>query len=555
MKKLLFIFILFLFSSLPLHQISASTINDELRYQEKIENLEALLKSINHISENISDRQRLLNSSWGIGREQELKSQINELSLNLKDIEESFAQLSTEVDSRIFQVEKKQDIDWHLELTELLGPAIKELKKMTSRPREIEKLRGKIELHKSQLPVIRKALSNLDALLSHATSPDLVERLNSIKKAWANRDHEISTQLNIAVQQLDQKLAQKKPLSQSFQEILQIFFKSRGRNLIISFLAFVFVWLILHGLHKLIQRYSPFHKGDRSFYVRIFDMVFIFLTILVSLLALLAVLYFFGDWVLLPLAIIFILGIGWASKRAIPRFWSQAKLILNFGPVREGERVIYNGLPYEVSSINLFTELVNRDLKGGHIRLPLRDLLELRSRAVDEDEPWFPSRCGDWVLLNDNTHGKVMVQTPEIVELKLLGGASVTYRAVDYLSRSPVNLSSGFRLWITFGLDYAHQGIITREAPSILKKAIIDGLVEEGHGDIIDTIDVRFKESGPSSLDLEIIADLKGNAGAKYYLFERDIQRICVDACNRHQWVIPFQQVKVHMAGIPDHNE
>jgi len=128
----------------------------------------------------------------------------------------------------------------------------------------------------------------------------------------------------------------------------------------------------------------------------------------------------------------------------------------------------------------------------------------------------------------------------------------MTYRTADYLSRSPMNLSCGFRLWITFGLDYAHQGIITQEIPAILEQAIIDGLTGEGHGDSINTIKAQFKEAGPSSLDVAIIADFKGSAGSKYKLFDRAIQRICVDTCNRHRWVIPFQQVRVHMARPPD---
>ena len=551
-RKSVLIFILFFLSTLPIHALHATPLKDKAGYQAQIGNLELLLKSMDDTSEKVAALQEILQSSRGIGREQELRSQINELSLRLRDMEKTFNQLSTGVDLRVFQVEEKKGLDWNFELTELLGPVIKEVKKMTSRPREIEKLRNRIKLYKSQVPATKKALKNLEALMANVTNPPLIESLNSTKRIWESKHHEIRTQMNIAVHQLEQKLSERKPLSQSLQEILQIFFKSRGRNLILSFLAFVLIWFVLHCVHRLIQRYSPFHRKERSFYVRIFDMVYIFLTVIVSLLALLAVLYFFGDWVLLPIAIIFILGIAWASKQAIPRFWSQAKLILNFGPVREGERVIYNGLPYEVTSINLFTELVNPDLEGGHIRLPLKDLLELRSRPISENEPWFPSRCGDWVILNDATHGKVVVQTPEIVELELLGGASMTYRTVDYLSRSPMNLSCGFRLWITFGLDYAHQGIITQEIPAILEQAIIDGLTGEGHGDSINTIKAQFKEAGPSSLDVVIIADFKGSAGSKYKLFDRAIQRICVDTCNRHRWVIPFQQVRVHMARPPD---
>jgi hypothetical protein len=67
----------------------------------------------------------------------------------LRDMEKTLDQLSTGVDIRVFQVEEKKGPDWNSELTELLGPVINELKMMSSRPRETEKLRNKIELHKS----------------------------------------------------------------------------------------------------------------------------------------------------------------------------------------------------------------------------------------------------------------------------------------------------------------------------------------------------------------------------------------------------------------------
>lgn len=548
MKKFPPIFLLFFLSSLPLHTPQASSAPERGAYQNKINNLESLLGAIERLSEGIVGNQEILKSSRGLGREQELKARIHDLSLKLRDLEESFDQVSTEVNVEVFETGKKKSLEWNVEITEVLGPVIREVKKMTSRPREIEQLRGRVDMYSSQLPVTRRALKNIDTLLTHTTSPRLTEKLRTVKRGWKNRENEVRTRMNIAAQQLEQRLAERKPLSQSFREILQIFFKSRGRNLILSFLAFVLTFLILHWILKLIQRYSPFYKKDRSFYVRVFDMVFIFVTVVFSLLALLAVLYFFGDWVLLSLAIIFFLGIGWASKTLIPRFWSQGKLILNLGPVREGERVVYNDLPYEIASINLFTELVNPDLEGGRIRLPLRDLLDLRSRPVSEKEPWFPSRSGDWVLLNDGTHGRVEVQSPEVVEMELLGGASVTYRTVDYLSRSPVNLSSGFRLWITFGVDFALKGIVIQEIPERLEKAIIDGLTSEGHGESFHKITVQFKEPGTYSLDVEIMADFKGSAGSDYFLLNRVIQRICVDTCNRHHWVIPLQQVKVEMA-------
>jgi len=548
MRRLVFLFVLFLPLALPFHLLHAESPDDRGEYQERLRTLESLLESIVDVSERIAATQQILQGPRGLGREKRLREKINELSLKLRDMEETFDQLATDVGFLAFEEKKKVGVDWNQELQELLGPVLREVKKMTSHPRELEKLRAKIDIYSSQLEMTRKAIQNLFTLQSYATSPKLIEKVNGLMRMWQDRQLEISTQMNIATQRLDQRLKKKKPISETIQELLQIFFKSRGRNILFALFAFAFVWVALHYLHKLIRTFSPFHKQGRSFSIRIFDMLYIIFTVVVSLLTLLGVLYSFGDWVLLSVAVIFILGVGWASKQALPKFWSQVTLMLNFGSVREGEVVIHKGIPYEVSSINIYSELANRKLGGGFVRLHIKDLVELRSRPIFENEPWFPSECGDWVILNDGAYGKVVGQTPDLVEVKLLGGATKTYKTIDYLAQSPMNLSSGFRIPVTFGIDYGHQAVITREIPEIIERAVTDGLRAEGFTDSIANITVQFKEAGPSSLDVAVLADFNKSAESRYAVLERAINRICVDTCNLHHWVIPFQQVTVHMA-------
>jgi len=100
---------------------------------------------------------------------------------------------------------------------------------------------------------------------------------------------------------------------------------------------------------------------------------------------------------------------------------------------------------------------------------------------------------------------------------------------------------------VTFGLDYGHQAIITKEIPAVISKAVTDALNAEGFGESISSIKVEFKEAGASSLDLAVIADMNGKAEAKYDFLTRAMQRYCVEACNANNWVIPFTQVTVHM--------
>ncbi len=523
-------------------------LNGQNEIKARLENMTMLMRTIDNLTADIEKLQAALQSQSGIGREQDLRAEIRALSNKKEEVEATFNQLATDVDTRKYPEDKKAGVDWQSELKELVGPLIREVKKITAHPREIENLRNQVEKYETQLPKAKKAIKNIDILLSLAEEEQLVLKLKQTRRFWQNRSDEIRTRMNINRRMLERKLGQRKTFSESAKEIMQIFFKSRGRNLIVSFFAFVLTIGVFFYLHGQIRKISPIHRNERSIYTRLFDVVYYLLTAIFALLSIFGVLYIFGDWLLLSIAAIFLIGIGWASKQAIPLVWVQAKLLLNLGPVREGEVIVYKGLPYEVVTLNLYTLLVNKALDGGSIRIPIKDLLDMRSRPITEDEPWFPCERGDWVKLNDGTHGKVIVQTPESVKLQLLGDAVVTLKTGDLLSLSPVNLSNGFRLWIAFGLDYAYRDEITERIPEVFKEEITEGLKTKGFEESIVDIAVGFKTAASSSLEIEIMADFKGSAGSDYGILQRIIPGICVDICNRNQWEIPFHQVRVHMA-------
>lgn len=516
--------------------------------QVSIQNLEALVQSMNNLSRMISATQDVMKSSDGIGREKELRAQLGELQTKLQVMEGSFEQLSAGMGLDALKKEKQTGVDWNRELTDFLAPIMSQVRKMTSRPRQIEALRNEVAQYHAQLRMTQEAQKRLILLVSQAGNPQLIEKLGKLTRSWENQENQVRARMAVSEKALEKAMGEKKSIGRSFQELLEFFFQSRGRNLVLALLAFAVIFGCLHYLHKLIFHLSPFHKKGRSFGVRVFDLFYRVFTVIISAFVLLGTLYFLGDWLLLSLAIIFVMGIAWASKQALPRFWSQATLMLNFGAVREGEVVVYKGIPYEVGAINMNSKLENEALENGFVRLHINDLMKLRSRPITENEPWFPSRSGDWVILADGTYGSVVAQTPEMVTLKLKGSALKYYSTTDYLAQSPTNLSSGYRLTGIFGLDYRHQGIATGEIPKIIQDALTVELAKAGHGNLIERIRVEFKEAGASSLDMAILAEFNGEAGSKYWVLERAIQRICVDVCNLHDWVIPFQQVSVHMA-------
>ena len=283
---------------------------------------------------------------------------------------------------------------------------------------------------------------------------------------------------------------------------MQMFFKSRGRNFLLAVVAFGLVLLLCHYLYRLLYRFSPLHNADeRTFYSRLTDLVYYGLTFAAATGTSLLVLYVAGDWVLLSIAFLFLLGMIWTARQTLPKFWTEAKFLLNLGTVREGERLVYQGIPWKVQTLNFSTELINPQLKGGMFRLPLKDLMGLTSRPYAPEEPWFPCKEKEWVLLADGTLGRVLVQTPEMVELTLLGGSRKTYPTAEFLKQNPNNLSAGFRLSITFRLDPRHQSMSAREIPHKLQETLAQELNKGSYAKDLLAVKVEFQEAQPSSLE------------------------------------------------------
>ncbi|HKJ91109.1 MAG TPA: hypothetical protein VJ960_08265, partial [Oceanipulchritudo sp.] len=223
---------------------------------------------------------------------------------------------------------------------------------------------------------------------------------------------------------------------------------------------------------------------------------------------------------------------------------------LNIGMVREKQRLLFDGVPWDVESIGFSCVLANPELDGARLILPVRRLVGLHSRPWCPDEKPFPCRRGDWVELSDGAIGETVSQNPGTVTLREWGGAEVTLQTPDFLEKSPRNLTlEGFRVVSRFGIDYAHQAVSTTEVPEWFKTALQEKLPEIVPAGAIRGIRVLFASAGASSLDYAVQVDLDGASAELYRDIEYGIQRILVDACNVQNLTIPFQQLTVHRAG------
>ncbi len=471
----------------------------------------------------------------------EIAEEIDKLKERADSLMANFETIATGIDRESFETRPQKRFDWKEEVQILIGPIMNELKGMTARPRLIENLRVQVAYYEKQIAIIKDALENIHVNITQTTDENLKSKLTDLENTWYDKGKNASSQLTVVKYQLAEKLRERNTLLESGQNIVRVFFKSRGRNFIMAVFAFLVVFFSLRYVHRYIYKISPIRRTvTGSFYFRLADVVYHVLTFVAATAALLIVLYVCGDWVLLGLAFVFVFGLIWTAKQTLPRFYDQCTILLNLGTVKEHERVIYNGLPWRVASLQINTYLVNPELKGGTIRLPLRELKDVRSRPYHPDEPWFPSKESDWVILADGTLGKVIIQTPEVVQLAIAGGSCKTYPTTDFLTQNPLNISKSFRISVVFGIDYQYQHIATGEIPDKLKEYLQAELINEGYEEHVISLIVEFKEMGDSSIDYDILVDFSGRVAKDYYKLSRVIQKIAMNAASKYGWEIPY---------------
>ncbi|CAK8714554.1 Mechanosensitive ion channel [Candidatus Electrothrix laxa] len=512
--------------------------------------LEKILLSKQALKKKLSEEEKDLKKEKTEARQEAIRAEIQEISSRIQALDSDFESIVSGVDPAEFSAVTEK-VDWQQELQELLSPILEETRKMTARPREMEALRKQVTLYRKRINLTDNAIKNIQQHLDGTDSETMKQELKPLILSRQQRYDELKARLAAVQQQLTEKEQNKVSILRSIKAIFREFFKSRGLNFILALSAFFIVFLLMRETQRLIHKRTRLGRlGEhRSFLLRLSLIVYYLLTFLIAVTTFILVLYLSGDWVLLGLAFLFLLGVAWTSKQTLPKFWEQAQLLLNLSTVREGERIIYQGLPWRIMALNLYTRLHNPDLRGGMIRLPLSALIGLESRPFHTDEPWFPTKTGDLVELSDGTIGTIALQTPEQVVLDTRGGARKTYATLTFLGLNPINYSiNTFAVFTDFGIDYTCQPDITQTIPDLLHAYIINTLETKEYGpDLIELI-VDFKTAAASSLNLLIFAKFQGSQAENYFALSRFLQQAAVDACSEYDWGIPFTQVTLHQA-------
>lgn len=549
--KLILLLVISLFStSLLADEATTDSSDVEQNNLESWQHFSILVTTIDTMKANL-DSLRINLESMKLDHEREqVNEEIDQIAQDLQSLNTALEMLATGgADLSLFGVKVDQPFDLRDELQSIFEPILVELKRLSERPRKIERLRSDLLYYQQRLEVAQEALGSLIDYRKNAPTDELKSAFSSLENRWQRRHDDLQNRVNLVQFELDQILSPENKSQRDSWEALKNLFGGRLLNLAMAAVVMILTYAFLSLIAKLYRRFIMKDVGLRkAFVARVGSLFFYLLTTVFVLLSGMAVFYVRGDWVLLGLFLIILAGAAWAIQKSLPRFLIEAKLILNLGPVKEGERVVFNNLPWLVSSLNFQATLHNPNLTGGTLQIPIKDLVQYHSRKFGNEEPWFPSNKGDWVLLDGDVFGCVLLQTPELVEVQVLNAVK-TYSIENYMALNPYNLTrQGFTLLLEFGIDYQHQTDINGSIRTTLDKELSEGLKQSPFGESLQEFSLKFSKADDSSLNYVALVKFSGEVARNYLEIPRTFQALVVDSCNKHQLVIPFNQITVHSA-------
>lgn len=566
-QKILFINLLFI--PLVLAEPTADTeqkTNDNittLQTQDTIGSLQDIWTSFSEKQTELSTLQKKLHlMKEDDAEKKELRLKLEELLLSINEQKQAFEQIAIG-GLNVELVEQKvasEEFNWEKELILISRPLIDSLKELTEKPRKMEQLRVKILQLENLLVLIQKARQNISQLLEYDDLPKHIKKqLSEVEETWRKRNDDTQNALELTRYQLNSLQETQTSPQAAIINTLHNFIHGRGLTLVIAIAAIAGILIIMRIISWLLLKIYMFHSQKyqrkiRLRWARLLNYIFWILTTILSVFAVITVFYARNDILLLMITVLGIFMTLISLRNILPRYMTEIRLLLDMGQVRQDERVVYEGVPYQLLTINLFSTLNNPELEG-ILRLPINTVNTLISRPFVSDEAWFPCSVGDYLLLEDNRLAKVTKQSVEIVELHIMGSVA-SFPTSQFLQMPIRNLSrEGFKLSTTFGVDYQHQAICLTEIPKRLYQGIEQTIKASEWGEHIEFVKVEFKLAGASSLDYFILVRGKGTIANDYYALERFIQAACVEVCNQENWVIPFAQLVIHAGEGLSNNE
>lgn len=528
------------FSSLAYQTVQQATLSHQESATEPTTiKLNDILKSIAAHKKEIQEKLPLLEDAQTEQEKEKIQSMIETIQQSISDQEHSFEMILTagiELDDD--ETSASNDFDWQKDLIEILQPFLRELHKLTENKRKLDHLNYRIAFHQLQIQKINEALKHIDIIKTGHLSKEALENFEGIRQKWQDQLQQSTHLYEVAQLQRNEMIEFKTTQENSLIDFFEEFSSGRGATLFLALMAFGGVYLIMMLFLKFCSWVVDRRGKKRSYYQRVVTVIYHLLMGIISIAAFFYVLEVRDDAVLTGITILLLITVVWVLKNSISTFIDELRLLLNTGSAREGECIIYNGIPMQIESLHYYTKLSNPYLPDLKLRLTLSELTKYVSRPVLPDEPWFPCKKGDYVMLYGDIYGKVKHITLENIVLSLPDGTMpITYNIEDFFYANPRNYSYGFNVTAEFSMDTQHLEISRTEIPSTLSDAVRQGLSNETYGKSLNDVSVYLIKVEATFLEYQISANFDGDAASELFSIQRDMQRHAIDISERRKWL------------------
>ncbi|MDM8545650.1 AAA family ATPase [Candidatus Venteria ishoeyi] len=524
------------------YDVMHEALSTYIGHLKKVSNVQSIIDSLVEISDVTAQTEKKLRSAQTEEEKTAIAVELKKLRERKNNLQHDFTLTTTGIDTAALDEKTSKKINAEEELTKIFSPLIVGLTKFTEPVRRIEFLRSNITYYEQHVPKMRKGMEELDVLLVETQDETIKTRLMEERVHWEQQEKEFSAKLEVAKQQLIELENRKLSPLDAFDHFVQAVFSKRGFNIIFAVLIFFLTFIGMLLLRRLILLINPFNYIPKlHFIASLLDVALYLLSFIVATLVLMVSLYAAGEILALAIVTLILFGMAWAVRSALPKFVEQIKLLLGYGPVRQGERIIHEGIAWRVESIGIYSYLKNPLLTGGTLRLPVKDLIDMRSRPYDEEkETWFPCREEDYIVfVESKVWRKVAILTPQRITFDWYG-VPETMPTTEFLEQRLLNLSRGpFWVGINFEIAYKHRHEILDKVLGQLETFLgeeFKSLPFFGERFLYPWVDVAgFTEASVTAM---VWVQLESSAAEKYPSIAINMRRICLKAANTYDWEI-----------------
>ncbi len=158
-----------------------NTANSEPR---SIVAIRALRASVASVESELQERRQELNAATTAEEKTALSKDIVSLNTRKAGLMTELESVITGIDVETLEEKLGEQVDLGGEVEELLRPIIQELKKATSKPREVEALRAAVAYYTKRRDLAKKAVEHLDSTIKQTNDEEMKAFLDGSRSTW-----------------------------------------------------------------------------------------------------------------------------------------------------------------------------------------------------------------------------------------------------------------------------------------------------------------------------------------------------------------------------------